>query len=139
MGQVVQSRTMTSALLGFLRTPDPGTLGPLLSEDIRFHSPVADYRGRSDVAHLLTLIAGVLEDVEPTRELRAGSELATFLTTAVQGHHLEGVLDEHYDAHGRLVEVTLMLRPLAALRSAVRAMGIALAAAPLPSDAGADS
>jgi hypothetical protein len=39
------------------------------SEEIRFRSPYADYRGRADVAHLVSLISEVLVDVEPVRRV----------------------------------------------------------------------
>lgn len=98
-----------------------------------FHSPVADYEGRADVAHLLSLTVTVVRDVQPTRELEDGTGKTTFISGVVEARPLQGVLDERYDEHGRLTEATLMLRPLAALRIAVAAMGAALQAAPLPS------
>jgi hypothetical protein len=127
---------MDSELVALLRHPDPARLELVLAEDVRFHSPVADYRGREDVAHLFTTIARVLESLEPVRELTAGRERATFVSGAVRGRTVEGVLDEHRDPAGRVVEVTLMLRPLSVLRVAVGEMAAALEADPLPSRVG---
>ena len=124
-----------ATLFPFLSKPDPTRLAALLSEDVRFHSPVADYEGRADVTHLLTAIAGVLDSVGPVRELAAGRERTTFLAGTAQGRPIEGVLDEHHDEQGRVVEATLMLRPLFALQVAVRAMAEALTLSPLPSRA----
>jgi hypothetical protein len=117
----------------FLDDPGRAGLSERLAEDVRFHGPVADYEGRADVAHLFTTIAGVMEEVEPVRELGLGSECATFVAGRVRGRTIEGVVDEHHDDEGRVVQVTLMLRPLAALEGAVAAMRSALAASPLPS------
>ncbi len=100
---------------------------------MRFHSPVADYEGRSDVAYLLSLIATVLEELRATRELGTSASLTTFLEASVNGRPIQGVLDERHDEVGRLVEATLMLRPLSALRAAVDAMAQALHEEPLPS------
>ena len=124
---------MPSTMLTFLGNPDPEQLRTALAEDVRFHSPVSDYSGRADVVHLFRAIGGVLESVEPARQLNHGSECTTFITGTVDDRTIEGVLDERIDDVGRVAEVTLMLRPLSALNSAVRAMRAALAASPLPS------
>lgn len=124
---------MPSPIVSLLQDPDRRALAELVSESVRFHSPVADYEGRSDVTHLLLLIARVLEDLRPTRELRTSTSYTTFVETSVNGRPIEGVLDEHQDDSGRVVEATLMLRPLSALRAAVAVMAQALDEDPLPS------
>lgn len=103
----------------------------MLSDSVRFHSPVADYEGRRDVAHLLSLIANVLEDLRPTRELGTSTSRTTFVEAVVKGVPIQGVIDEHHNGDGRLLEATLMLRPLSALRTAVAAMAQALDDEPL--------
>jgi len=124
---------MASPLIGLLQAPDRDALEALLHESVRFHSPVADYDGRQDVAHLFCLIGTVVHDIQPTRELEDETARTTFMSGVVQGNPVQGFLDEHYDEHARLVEATLMLRPLATLQIAVVAMGAALDADPLPS------
>ena len=103
-----------------------------MAEAVCFHSPVADYEGRAEVAHLLWLIASVVREVEPTRELVDGTARTSFITGVVDGQPVQGVLDEHYDQQGLLTAATLMLRPFAALRVAIAAMAAALEADPLP-------
>ena len=124
---------MPSPLVGLLQAPDRDALEALLAYAARFHSPVADYEGHADVAHLLTLIATVVDDIQPTRELEDGEATTTFFSGTVAGRPAQGVLDERHHDHGRLVDATLMLRPFAALRVAMAAMAAALDAAPLPS------
>ena len=126
---------MPPTLLTFLQDPDPRGLDAMLAADVRFHSPIRDYLGQADVTHLFTAIARVLDGVEAVRELSEASERTTFICGTVDGHAIEGVLDEHVDEAGRIVEVTLMLRPLSALNRAVRAMTSVLQASPLPSSA----
>lgn len=126
---------MSLSIFGLLQTPDPKALEASLSPSVRFHSPVTDYEGRDDVAHLLSLIADVLEEVRPTRELETATSRTTFLEAAVNGRPIQGVFDEHHDDSGMLVEATLMLRPLSVLRTAVAAMAQALDDEPLPSQA----
>lgn len=123
---------MSSRLMPLLRRPDGPALEELLTESVRFHSPVADYEGRADVAHLLSLIAGVLSDVRPTRELTDEAGTTTFITGHVQDHAFDGVLDERLDEQGRVADATLMLRPLVVLRVAIDAMRSGLEVDPLP-------
>jgi hypothetical protein len=107
---------------------DPAPLDP----GVTFHSPVADYQGQADVTHLLGLISTLVKDVRAVHELGAPGERATFFTAQVGERSVTGVVHERRDGE-RIVDVTLMLRPLAHLLDAIRAMGAALAAAPLPS------
>jgi hypothetical protein len=124
---------MASPLVTLLQAPDRDALDALLADAARFHSPVADYESRADVAHLLSLIATVVGDIQPTRELEDDGSAITFFDGVVEGRPVQGVLDERYDADGRLAEATLMLRPYATLGVAIAAMAAALDAEPLPS------
>jgi len=128
---------MVSSLLPLLRTRDHAAFRELLTEGVRFHSPVRDYEGREDAAHLFVTMSGILEEVEPTRELEAGAERTTFITGYARGRRFDGVIDEILDEEGKIDEVTLMLRPLGVLREAVQAMATALEDSPLPSSVGA--
>ena len=124
---------MASPLVELMQAPDSNALGLLMAEGVRFHSPVADYEGRADVAHLLLLIADVVRDIEPSREFDAEATKVTFISGLVEERPVQGVIEERYDDRGRLAEATLMLRPLATLRMAVAAMAAALEVKPLPS------
>jgi hypothetical protein len=110
-------------LLEAIDAGDRDALEDMLSDDVVFHSPVQTYRGRDQVVLLLTTIAGVIDDVEATREL----EGVTFFAATVEEHPVDGVLDEHTDAAGHIAEITLLLRPLAQLQAAVARMARALA------------
>ena len=109
-------------LLTAIAERDRDVLMGLLAEDVVFHSPVQSYRGRDQVVHLLVTIGGILEAIEVTR--KAGR--ATFFATKVEEHPMDGVLDVD-KKDGRITEITLMLRPLAALQAAVARMTRALA------------
>jgi hypothetical protein len=122
-----------TSLPAFLRSASGADLTGVLAEDVRFHSPAADYEGRQDVAHLVTAISSVLEDVNATRRFSQGPATTTFFTATVDGHPLDGVLDERFAPDGRIAEATLFLRPYAALRVAIGRMRLALAQDPLPS------
>jgi hypothetical protein len=110
-------------LLEAIDAGDRDALEGMLADDVVFHSPVQTYRGRDQVVLLLTTIAGVIDEVEATRELNG----VTFFAATVEEHPVDGVLDEHTDAAGHIAEFTLMLRPMAQLQAAVARMARALA------------
>ena len=112
-----------SRLLSAIADGDGDGLDGLLAEHVVFHSPVQTYRGREQVLLLLVTIGGIIDDVQATRELDG----VTFFTARVEEHPVDGVLDEHADDQGKVTELTLMLRPLAALQAAVARMARALA------------
>jgi hypothetical protein len=117
----------------FLRALDHAAAGDLLAEQVTFSSPFADYHGRADVTHLLTLIARVLQTPTISAAATDGTLTYTSLTANVDGRALEAVVCERHDDDGRLVHATLFLRPYHVLRAAMDAMGRLLAEAPLPS------
>lgn len=122
-----------ASLPALLRSPSGADLTAVLAEDVRFHSPAADYEGREDVAHLVTAISTVLENVHATRQFSQGPATTTFFTATVDGHPLDGVLDERFAPDGRIAEATLFLRPYGVLLVAIGRMRSALAQDPLPS------
>lgn len=124
---------MPSRLLTPMRLGSAETLAESLTLDAEFRSPVRNYRGRGDVAHILLLIGAVLDDLNARRELAAPDMSVTVITGSHDGRCLEGVLQESYDEHGDVTTATLLLRPLAVLRGAIAAMGGALERSPLPS------
>ena len=124
---------MAPSLIDFLRAPTNASLQDALAEGVCFHSPVADYDGRADVAHLLVAIASVLRNVREDRVLHSDEGATRFITARVNDEAISGILDERRDGSGRIVEATLLLRPYSALRTAIAQMQARLAADPLPS------
>ena len=110
-------------LLRGIREQDRDALRALVTDDVVFNSPTTTYRGRDQVVDVLALIGGVLDDITATREV----ETVTFVQAHMDGEELDGVLVELTDADGRIAEITLLLRPLATLQTAVRGMARALA------------
>lgn len=126
---------MTSKLLTALHPDVDGHAGEGLSEHVILHSPVTDYYGRADVAHLLATIGGVLDEVRPDRQLVRDSETVTMISASYRGRRMTGTLDEIHDAQGQVLRATLLLRPLSALREAIGGMQAALERSPLPGSA----
>ena len=124
-------------LIDVLADPRVTDVAGLLDEQVRFRSPYADYTGRADVAHLVGLIREVLVSTRITRQLSAGPDTMSQFEGRVGGDgrvdEVQGVLVEHRDDTGLLVEAMLTVRPYAGLRASMRAMEPLMAAAPLPS------
>ncbi len=112
-----------SRLIDAIRGSDGDALTGMLAERVVFHSPVQTYRGREQVVHLLVTIGGVLDDLHVTREVDG----VRFFAARVEEHPVDGVLVERAGEDGRVTEITLMLRPLAALQAAVARLTRALA------------
>lgn len=125
--------TDTHGLLDLLGPERRTDLAALLSDDVTFSSPVADYHGKADVLHLLGLIGQVLDDRAATGVSFDGVARLTSIDARVRGERVEGVLRERHDARGRLIHATLFLRPLRPLRTAVGVMAELLTQSPLPS------
>jgi hypothetical protein len=125
----------SSAVVQAIGEGDAAALNRLVAEHVTFNSPIRTYHGRDDVVHLLTTIGSLLDELSVTRELAGPGETAAFIAGCFDEHGLDGVLDQRRDEQGRVVELTLMLRPLSALLAAVKRMSAALEEAPLPSRA----
>jgi hypothetical protein len=109
-----------------------GALTDLLAEDVTFSSPVADYHGRENAAHMLSLIATMLDDVAAVRGWGDERESVSAFTARTADGELQGILREERGPAGTLEQVTLFLRPYSVLRAAIAAMRQRLADAPLP-------
>ena len=111
-------------LLGAIREGDREALAGMLADDVVFNSPATVYSGRDQVVDLLVLIGKVLDDgLAATGQV----ETVTFVKGHLDGDELDGVLVEITDDEGRIAELTLLLRPLATLQTAVRHLARALA------------
>lgn len=124
---------MRSKILSLTQRDPENRLRDALSEQVVFHSPVRDYHGRAEVAHILMTIGTVLDEIVSEREVVAERLLITIITASRADRRMSGVLHESYDASGRVERATLLLRPLSTLLDAITAMRAALEQSPLPS------
>lgn len=112
--------------------PTASALEEVLAEDVHFHSPAADYVGSVDVGHILAAIATVLQGLRVTHAVADHPRAISFVSARVAGEEIDGVIVECVDAGGRVVEVTLLLRPFAVLRTAMARTAEHLEQHPLP-------
>ncbi|WP_063020035.1 nuclear transport factor 2 family protein [Nocardia niwae] len=125
-----------SQILSAWRAGDTASLAAMVAEDATFSSPVADYHGRANVLHMFELISQVLGEVDQAQPYSGERGTVYRFTALVAGRQLEGVLHEERNEAGQLLRITLFLRPFAALRTAIGAMGRLLEQSPLPAPAG---
>jgi hypothetical protein len=118
-----------SRLLDAMARSDRDALAGMLGEDVVFYSPATTYHGREQVVDVLAVGGQVMEGPTPTREAQAldKGETLTFLKGSIEGEQLDGVMIEVADEEGRIAELTMFLRPLGALQTAIRHIARALA------------
>ncbi|GAB2931490.1 MULTISPECIES: nuclear transport factor 2 family protein [Streptomyces] len=99
----------------------------LLADDVVFTSPVAfkPYAGKPITAAILRAVSRVFEDFAYVREIANpdGRDHALVFTATVAGRQLQGCDFLHVDEHGRIDELTVMVRPLSAAQALSEAMG----------------
>lgn len=126
----------SQSLVRALQHSDREVLRSSLASTVVFNSPVATYRGRDDVVHLLVIIGDVVERLTVTGEFAAGSQTVTLVSGHVGQDQVDGALVQVANDDGLVARLTLMLRPLSGLLEGVDRMGQRLAAEPLPSEGG---
>ncbi len=91
------------------------------------------------MAHILSTIGSVLDEIDTERELAADQDVVTLITATYNGRPMTGVLRETYDQLGHVDRATLLLRPLSALLNAIGGMRTALERSPLPHGRGLEA
>jgi uncharacterized protein len=102
-----------------------------LSESVVFHSPAVHraYEGREATATVLRAVSTVFEDFRYVDVLDDGDRAGLVFAARVGDREVEGWDYLRFDDDGRIVEFTVMLRPLSGLLAVVDAMQAALGGA----------
>jgi hypothetical protein len=114
-----------------VETRDPAGLGPLLADDVVFRSPAVHtpQEGRAVATAYLTAALAVLgPTIRYDREWHAPDGAVLEFHADLDGTQVHGVDMMRFDAAGRIVEFTVMVRPMRALNRLVEEMGKALVA-----------
>ena len=101
---------------------DRGALDAMVADEVVFNGPASAYHGRDQVVDALTIGGAVLQGLIAVREpatIGPGESL-TLIEASVEGEQLNGVLLERTDDDGRIAEVTILMRPLGPLQTAIR-------------------
>jgi hypothetical protein len=118
-------RATAAAFRAAVERWDLDAIGPLLAQDIVFHSPVTfhPFIGRATVTELLRLVASTFEDFRYTDELAGEDTHALIFRANVAGKELEGIDLLRFDRDGLIADFSVMIRPLSGLIPFAQAMG----------------
>ena len=107
---------------------DPAPILATFADDVQLHSPALisppDYRGRDVVGPIVTLAMRVIEEVRVTDllESRDAQTGGAIFQARIGGQPAQGVVMLR-TKDNRVAEITLLIRPLPALRDFVTRMG----------------
>ena len=110
---------------------DFSQLDELFAEDVVFRSPVVfkPYEGRDTVAVLLGAIAQVFEDFRYLEQVETGDAAVLFFEATVGDRQVQGVDILKFGDGDRIVEMTVMLRPMSGVMAVAERMQQLLEAA----------
>ena len=106
---------------------DEAAMAACLADNVVFTSPVAftPYEGKAITAAILRGVMRVFEDFHYVREIGEpdGRDHALLFEKKVSGKTVSGCDFLHLDDDGRIVDFTVMVRPLSAAMALSEAMG----------------
>ena len=110
---------------------DFSQVAELFAEDVMFRSPVVfkPYEGRDTVQVLLGAIVQVFEDFHYLEQVETGDAAVLFFEAAVGDRQVQGVDILKFGDGDRIVEMTVMLRPMSGLHAVAEQMKQLLEAA----------
>ena len=102
-----------------------------LSDDVVLHSPVSfkPFEGREAVAQLFEILLRTFEDFRYTDDLPGDEVHAMIFRARIGDREVEGLDLIRPGADGRIVDFTVMVRPLTGVVALAEAVGPQLAAA----------
>ncbi len=114
------ARRLIDAFLG----GDAPSAAALLAPEATFHSPLRDYAGADRIAGVWHAVAGVVADARPTSVHERDGETIAFFAGAIKDQPVDGVLRTLTDDSNYVTDVTLMVRPWAALKAGLADINI---------------
>jgi len=112
-------------------TKDFGAADELFAEDAVFRSPVVykPYEGRDQIKVLLSAVVRVFEDFRYLEQVETGDAAVLMFAARVGDKQLQGVDILKFDPDGRIVEMTVMVRPMSGVHALAEGMQRMLEAA----------
>jgi hypothetical protein len=111
--------TTARRLIDAFLAGDTPSAAALLAPDASFHSPIRDYVGADRIGSVWRAVAGVLENGQPTSVHERDGEAIAFFAATIEDQPVDGVLRAVTDDEGRASDITLMVRPWAALKAGI--------------------
>ena len=96
---------------------DAPSAAALLAPDAKFHSPIRDYAGAEQISAVWRAVAGVVANARPTSVHERDRERIAFFAGTIKAQRVDGVLRTLTNDENRVTDVTLMIRPWAALKA----------------------
>ena len=106
---------------------DATSAAALLAPDARFHSPIRDYAGAEQITSVWRAVAGVITNARPTSVHERDRERIAFFAGTIKDQPVDGVIRTLTDDENRIIDITLMLRPWAALKAGLADIKLSLA------------
>lgn len=108
-----------------IENADDSAYFDLLAPEAVLHSPVlhSPFVGRDTVAPLLTMLRACFSDVRYTDHLSADRTLGLVFKATISGRDAEGVQLLRLDDEGKIVDLTVFLRPIRAGMALSELMG----------------
>lgn len=119
---------MLNELACALASADAAAVIETMAEDVTLRVAVHDapFQGRGAAGQILTAVLdGALHDIEAVETIEGSGAAVLMFTTRVAGYpgRAEGLLVIRPDGSGRIADLTVYLRPLAALAALAEEMG----------------
>jgi hypothetical protein len=94
-------------------------LAEALNEDVVLHSPILfrGFEGRDLVSQVLTHVAATLEGLTYVDELIGEDTVCLRFKARLGDRELEGIDYLQLDGHGKVVDLTVFMRPLSAINA----------------------
>jgi len=104
---------------------DEAALADVLAEDVVFRSPAVykPYEGREATTLVLRAVSRVFEDFRYDDDFAGDNGEVLLFSARVGDRELNGIDLLRFDDHGKVRELTVMIRPLSGLAALVEAMG----------------
>ena len=99
---------------------DTPSAAALLAPDATFHSPIRDYAGAEQIDSVWQAVAGVIHSAQPLSVHERDGETIAFFAATINEQPVDGVLRTLDDDANRVRDITLMIRPWAALKAGHR-------------------
>ena len=96
---------------------DLDLLAATLADDVVLHSPILfrGFEGKEIVTHVLTNVAATLEDLTYVDELVGENTVCLRFKANVGDYELEGIDYLTLDDDGKVIDLTVFMRPMSAL------------------------
>jgi hypothetical protein len=100
-------------------TGDASSAAALLAPDATFHSPIRDYTGADRIGAVWRAVAQVVTHGHPTSVHERNEEAIVFFAGTINDEPVDGVLRALTNDENRVTDITLMMRPWAALKAGI--------------------